>query len=234
MFHIRFATDRLFHRLKVKNRHGVHSPFVYHLVDTVIYDFSDKKVYQEVENIRAQLIRDHHISFFNSPKLDQLQYRLIAEQQPETIIEINSDAGISTLYLQKAAPAAKVYVFQYLAHKKPYIKENFSKAGVNNIELISGYYDPKVQELIDSLDKVDAVFINGDYLAMLKYFEMCLPKVRDNTMLIFSGIYRDEKMKSSWRRIKTNPQVKVTIDLFHIGLVFFKQGQVKEDFRIRI
>ena len=50
MLNLRFATDYLLHRIKAKNRHGVHSPFVYRLVDEVIYDFSEKKIYPDAEN----------------------------------------------------------------------------------------------------------------------------------------------------------------------------------------
>jgi hypothetical protein len=41
-------------------------------------------------------------------------------------------------------------------------------------------------------------------------------------------------MKEAWEIIKVHPQVTVTVDLFWIGLVYFKKGQVKEDFLIRI
>ena len=61
MFNLRFAKDYLLHRFKAKTRHGLHSPFVYHLADTVIYDFDDKKVYAEIENIRQQLLIDNRI-----------------------------------------------------------------------------------------------------------------------------------------------------------------------------
>ena len=58
MFNLRFAKDYLLYRLKAKTRHGTHSPFVYRLVDKVIYDFSAKKVYPEVEKIREGLLTD--------------------------------------------------------------------------------------------------------------------------------------------------------------------------------
>jgi len=40
-------------------------------------------------------------------------------------------------------------------------------------------------------------------------------------------------MKEAWAQIKAHPQVTVTVDLFWIGLVFFRKGQEKEDFKIR-
>jgi hypothetical protein len=52
-------------------------------------------------------------------------------------------------------------------------------------------------------------------------------------MLIFDDIYWSEGMKEAWAAIKAHPDVTVTVDLFWIGLVFFRKGQVKEDFKIR-
>jgi hypothetical protein len=47
-------------------------------------------------------------------------------------------------------------------------------------------------------------------------------------------IYRSKGMKEAWAEIKAHPQVTVTVDLFWIGLVFFRKGQEKEGFKIRV
>jgi hypothetical protein len=57
--------------------------------------------------------------------------------------------------------------------------------------------------------------------------------VNENTLLIFDDIYWSEGMKAAWNEIKAHPKVTVTIDLFWIGLVFFKGGRVKENFLTR-
>jgi len=90
--------------------------------------------------------------------------------------------------------------------------------------------------VIDKLDKVDFVFVDGNHQkeATLRYFEWCLPKVHEDTLLIFDDIYWSDGMKEAWAEIKANPQVTVTVDLFWIGLVFFKGGRVKEDFLVKI
>ena len=39
-------------------------------------------------------------------------------------------------------------------------------------------------------------------------------------------------MKQAWTQIKAHPQVSVTIDLFKLGLVFFRKEQKKENFKL--
>ena len=261
MFNLRFAKDYLLHRLKAKNRHGVHSPFVYRLIDNVIYDFDSKKVYTEVENVREQLFIDNRIititdlgagSHINNnrqkkisdiahnalkpPKLAQLLYRLVTDLKPGNIIELGTCLGITTLYLQKAAPDAKVYTMEGCPETAGVAKETFKKGGITAIEPVIGNFDDTLPGVIKNLDQLDFVFVDGNHQkdATLKYFEWCLPKVHENTMLIFDDIYWSTGMKEAWAQIKKHPQVTVTIDLFWIGLVFFKPGQAKEDFLVRI
>lgn len=59
------------------------------------------------------------------------------------------------------------------------------------------------------------------------------PQLHHGRILIVKAIYRDAGMKRLWHSIKGKPEVTVTIDLFHMGLVFFHHGQAKEDFKIR-
>ncbi|HEY4327413.1 MAG TPA: class I SAM-dependent methyltransferase [Mucilaginibacter sp.] len=261
MFNFRFAKDYLLHRFKAKNRHGLHSPFVYRLADKVFYDFGDKKVYDEAENLRKQLLIDNRIititdlgagSLINknnqkkigdlahnalkSPKLAQLLYRLAADLKPQNIIELGTCLGITTVYLQKAAPQANIYTLEGCPQTAGIAQETFEKSGTNKIELITGNFDDTLPSVINKLDKLDFVFIDGNHQkdATLKYFEWCLPKVHENTILIFDDIYWSEGMKEAWNKIKAHPKVTVTIDLFWIGLVFFREGQATEDFLIKI
>ena len=261
MFNLRFAKDYLRHQFKAKNRHGVHSPFVYQLVDKVIYDFAPKKVYAEAENLRRQLFADNRIitvtdlgagSHVNNnrqkkvsaiahnalkpPKLAQLLYRLAAYLQPRSIIELGTCMGVTTVYLQNAVPGAKVFTLEGCPETASVAKGTFEKAALNNIDVITGNFDNTLPGVIDKLNELDFVFVDGNHQkdATLKYFEWCLPKVHENTLLIFDDIYWSEGMKEAWAEIMAHPQVTVTIDLFWIGLVFFKRGQVKEDFMVRI
>ena len=249
------------HRFKAKTRHGVHSPFVYRLIDKVIYDFEPKKVYSEIETLRKQLLNDKRTinvidlgagskvnndrqkkisdiarNALKPPRLAQLIYRLAADLKPGNIIELGTCLGITTVYLQKAAPEAKVDTLEGSPETAAVARETFAKAGLKYIEEITGNFDDTLPKLINELDRLDFVFVDGNHQkdATLKYFEWCLPKVHEGTLLIFDDIYWSEGMKEAWAGIKAHPQVTVTVDLFWIGLVFFKQGRVKEDFLVKI
>lgn len=200
MLNIRFGTDYLLHRRKAKNRHGLHSPFVYRLVDEVIYDFSDKKVYREIEAIRKRRPNDSKPDL--SPKLLKLVYRIIADWQPQTIIQSGNQPEPVLLYLQQAASGTKL--FNFVAD----------------------------QQTIHTLPRVDLVYFY-DNQAILDHFESCLPKADEGTLMIVPDIYRNPETKQAWAVIKPHPQVTITVDLFWIGLVYFRKGKVKEDFFIK-
>jgi len=165
-----------------------------------------------------------------------LLYRLAADLKPLNIIELGTCLGITTVYLQNASPKAKVYSLEGSPETAAVALETFQKAGLTNIAEITGNFDDTLPGVIKELDQLDFVFVDGNHQrdATLKYFEWCLPKVHEDTMLIFDDIYWSEGMKEAWSVIKAHPRVTVTVDLFWIGLVFFKKGQAKEDFLVKI
>ncbi|MES2417245.1 MAG: class I SAM-dependent methyltransferase [Bacteroidota bacterium] len=255
-----FFADYLKHRLTAKSRHGTHSPFVYRLVDEVIYDFSIKKVYEAIEQQRKKLLNDDTLititdlgagSYFNiarqrrvsdlakkavkNPKLAQLIYRLAKNHRPETIIELGTCLGITTAYLSKANTAATIVTIEGCLETAKIAAQNFKALNLSNVTLQVGNFNDLLPKEIAIREKLDFVYIDGNHTraATLNYFEQCLAKVDENSLLIFDDIYWSPGMKQAWAEIKAHPQVTVTVDLFWIGLVYFRPGQAKEDFKIR-
>ena len=200
MLKLRFCKDFLIHRFKAKNRHGLHSPFVYRLVDIVFYDYDAKKVYLEIKKKNKDLFAPQNSTYLglNTLKINRLLYRLVADIKPGNVVLLGHITPVTRLYLKKAAPAAKVYL-----------------------------------DILNTPEKLNFVLVNNSD-QILQYFENCLPKTDENTVMAFSDIYGSEETKKAWQQIKMHSQVTVTIDLFWIGLIFFRKGQVKEDFLIRI
>lgn len=255
-----FISDYLKHRFTSKSRHGTHSPFVYKLTDEVIYDFKSRIEYKSIEEQRKKLFSDDSLvtvtdlgagshlnknrtkkvsqiakNALKNPALAQLIYRLAKDNNPKSIIELGTCLGITTAYLSKACPEADVITIEGCPETAKVAYRNFSELGLENVELQVGNFDVLLPEVIANVEKLDFVYIDGNHRkeATLNYFKWCLPKIHENSLLIFDDIYWSKGMKEAWEEIKNHPDVVVTVDLFWIGLVYFRKGQAKEHFKIR-
>lgn len=260
MINLQLLIAYIRHRLKAKTRHGLHSPFVYHLVDKVIYDFSPKEAYNDIEQLRSELLHDNRIiritdlgagSHFNNNKkkqvkqlaknalkparLAQLIHRLANEFKPRNIVELGTCLGITTAYLAKAVPSAKVTSIEGCPETAMVAKENLEKLHIQNTNILTGSFDQVLPGFIAGEKILDLVFVDGNHRkeATLSYFNRCLPALHEGSVMIFDDIYWSKDMEEAWEEIKAHPQVTVSVDLFWIGLVFFRTGQAKEHFRIR-
>lgn len=255
-----FIKDYLKHRLTAKSRHGTHSPFVYKLADEVIYDFNDKSEYKNIEEQRKKLFNDDSVitvtdlgagSLLNknrtkkvsqiaknalkSPRLAKLIYRLAKNTKAKSAIELGTCLGITTAYLAKTDAQTEVITIEGCPQTAEVARKNFQDLNLENIELHVGNFDLILPDIIARQPSLDFVYIDGNHRkdATLNYFKWCLPKVTENSLLIFDDIYWSEGMKEAWIEIKNHPDVTVTIDLFWIGLVYFKKGQAKEHFKLK-
>lgn len=257
---LQFVSSYLKHRLTSKSRHGTHSPFVYKLVDEVIYDFNSKAEYNGIETQRKKLLNDDAIitvtdlgagsqlnknrtkpvkeiakNALKSPRLAQLIYRLAKDNAPSNLLELGTCLGITTAYLSKACPESDIITIEGCPETAKKAWQNFQDLEMENVELRVGNFDELLPKVIEESEKLDFVYVDGNHRkdATLNYFNWCLPKVHENTLLIFDDIYWSQGMKEAWEEIKNHPEVTVTVDLFWIGLVYFKKGQVKEHFKIK-
>ncbi|WP_379088304.1 SAM-dependent methyltransferase [Pedobacter sp. UC225_65] len=232
------------HRFAAKTRHGTHSPFVYKLADEVIYDFSPKKVYAEIEVLRKKLLNDHKIQLkgaeqlkkgLRSPRLLQLVFRLAAYHQPHQLIEIGTGDAMTTAYLAKACPAANLLSLVPTAEIAAGAKQNLELIGVHNVLFTSGDLIHQFKTAIEITEALDFVYVGGKNSRsfVLDIFDLCLAKTNEHTILLFDQLYWNEEMKEAWQTIKNHPEVTVTIDLFWFGLVYFRKGQAKEHFKLK-
>lgn len=260
MANSRFFIDYILHYLSANTRHGTHSPFVYKLVDEVIYDFKERPYYRQIEDERKRLKKDNQVitvtdlgagSMMNKGKqkaiktlanhalkpkrIAQLLGRLVQHFQPKNLLELGTCLGVTTAYLSKASPATQITTIEGCPETAHIAQSTFKNLKIENVSLRVGNFDDLLPEVIERMDQLDFLFVDGNHRqdATIRYFNACLPKTHDHTVLIFDDIYWSEGMKEAWKTIQEHPEVSVTIDLFFIGLVFFKRNQVKEHFKIR-
>lgn len=241
--------------------HGIHSPFVFDFVTKVMNDRRQFYAYDSIEQIRKNLLADNKVltiedhgagstvtksderkvcdiarSALKPKKYGQLMFRMINYFGSNTILELGTSLGITTLYLASANTKASVFTFEGARQAAAIAKQNFTALSLNNITVIEGNFDDTLQQQLNKLPSADFAFVDGNHRKepTIRYFEQLLEKATESSVLIFDDIHWSKEMEEAWKYIKQHSSVTLTIDLFFIGIVFFRKEQkVSQHFTIR-
>jgi predicted O-methyltransferase YrrM len=249
------------YRLRSVSKYKVHSPFAYKIYTEVILSKAEGSQPQ-IEKQRAWLLRQKSLmettdfgagagkGYYKtrfrqtrnitkhssvSPKYGRLWYRLVAFVKPETILEIGTAMGISTMYMAKAAPESRIVSMEGCAVIAASAKDNFTKLKINNIELAMGNFNQLLGKTVDKIERIDFVLIDGNHRKepTLKYFEQILDKLHPGSVVVIDDIHWSKGMLEAWNTIKANEKVSVSIDLFRAGILFFREDIAKENHILR-
>lgn len=188
---------------------------------------------------RDRRIGDIARSSLKPKKYSRLLYRMVQQWQPASVLELGTCFGVTTAYLANGNKNAQVYTMEGAPAIAEVARHNFNELQLANIELIEGNFDHQLPRLLNRLQaenrSLDFVFIDGNHRKepTLRYFMELLPLIREHSVVVFDDIHWSEEMEQAWKEIKKSPEVTLTIDLFFIGVVFFrKENKVKQDFTI--
>lgn len=243
-----------------QNQHGLHSPFVYELVTKCFYDKKDHKGYHLIKNYRNDLLanknritvtdfgagsrvfRSNERPVFSIAKnagitLHQakLLYRLTNYLKIDKALELGTSLGIASAAIG-ANERTELTTIEGCPETANIARKQFEKYQLNNITLRVNEFEPELDRLVQENQKFDLIYFDGNHQkqATLNYFEKLLPASHNDSVFIFDDIHWSAGMEAAWKEIKRHPKVQVTIDTFQWGLVFFRQEQVKQHFRIRL
>lgn len=200
-------------------------------IDITDFGAGSKKLNSNTRKIKD--IAKHGIA---PKKQAEFLYRLINYFNPQTIIELGTSVGLSTLYLAKAKPSAKVYSLEGSETLVNFSNQLFKQQDCKNIELLSGNFNNTFPQLLNKITTVDFLYIDGNhaYEPTLSYFNLALEKINPQSIILIDDINWSDDMQKAWIEIKQNEKVTLSLDFFHFGIVFFRpENKQKEHFMLR-
>ncbi len=243
-----------------KTKFRVHSPFVFDFVKNILEDKRVFYAFSSVENLRKLLKQDNRkitvqdlgagslkstgsvrsiksiaTNSLSSPFSCQLFFKIVNRYKPKTILEVGTSLGISSLYHHFAAQNARLITLEGAKEIAVEARKNFQRLEVNSVELIEGNFHDTLPIALGKLKQLDYLFLDGNHrkAPTLSYFEQCLEFAHENSIFVIDDIYWSEEMTEAWEEIKAHPKVTLSIDLFFMGLVFFRrENKVKEHFKL--
>ena len=197
-----------------------------------------------------------------SPKRSRLLNRLVRYLEMDTALELGTSLGLGTAAMA-AGNKVRITTIEGCPETAAITKEKFEEFNLKNIQLKVGRFEDFLKKRaktnsnsqIPNHKKSDGadlqsvptphsilntqyslLFIDGNHQkeATLSYFEKLLPTIHNDSVMILDDIHWSKGMEEAWEEIKAHPRVKVTIDTFQWGLVFFRREQEKEHFVIRV
>jgi predicted O-methyltransferase YrrM len=176
-----------------------------------------------------------------SPKRAKLLFRIVRYFQPEHILEIGTSLGLATSALALANKNGKIVTLEGCPKTQEQAQEQLQEQLINqpqlfnSIEFVNTEFSSFLHQ-VPPLGVRGLIYFDGNHSqkATLEYFELLLPTITNDSVWIFDDIHWSAEMENAWKIIKKHPKVKVTIDTFQWGIVFFRAEQEKEHFVIRV
>lgn len=242
-----------------KTAHGVHSPFVFHFIQNILKNNHFFYAFENIESIRAKLLLSQieiEVTDFGAgskknkkhkrkvsdiarysakqPKYGQLLFKMVNEYKCKNILELGTSLGISTMYMASVSSQNNLYTIEGCPNISRIAEINFSKMNLQNIRLLTGNFDDILPSVLKK-NKFDLIFIDGNHRSkfLLKYFDMCIPYLQENAIIIIDDINWSKDMNQAWKEIISKNEVILSIDLFEVGLCFTNKAFTKEHFVLR-
>ena len=241
--------------------HGIHSPFVFDFISKILNDENDYSEYAKVESLRKQLLRDNTVltvedygagsalsssnkrsiasiarRAVKSKKFGQLLFRLVKHYQPKSIIEVGTSLAVTTGYLALANPISNLTTLEGSPEIADVARENLKHLQIENARIVQGNFDYTLPAVLYQFPSIDFAFIDGNHRRepTENYFNWLLAKSSTNSIFVFDDIHWSKEMEQAWYNISNDFTVRCSIDLFFIGIVFFRhEFREKQHFTIR-
>ncbi len=247
--------------MKAHGKAGVHPPFLYNLLDLVLTEKNRVSETPKIEQLRNKLLRDSRVieitdlgagsltgagdrrhirdiaRYSAKPKKwGQTLHRLAAEMKPKNLLELGTSLGMSAAYLASAVPKGKLITLEGCPVIASEARKNIDSLNLKNVEIRTGHFDQTLPALLSEIPSVDFAYIDGNHTeeATLRYFYWLKEKSYERTVLVFDDIHWSPGMAAAWQKIRNDDSVTLSVDLFRLGLVFFRSGLTKQHFNIVI
>lgn len=238
------------------NAHGLHSPFVYSLYAKGLKNKISRSQFDAIEALREDFLNDSteiEIKDFGAgsqtmksgkrkiksiaknsvsgKRKCEILFRLVNYLEAKRILELGSSLGISTAYLKLGNPKSEIISVE--------ADENLvtiaSRHLKNGVILLNEKFDNALNsEPIKSFNP-DLVFIDGDHrgASLLNYVDILKKNTEKDCCIVIDDIYWSEDMNKAWLQLKEDQRFGISIDLFHVGMLFTHEKLVKQHFDLR-
>lgn len=243
----------LYRKVRYRKGHGVHSPFAFNFITKVIDERASYYCEEAIELTRKKIcyparqvclpdikngkelvlpIREVVDKMGIKPKNGALLMRMTNYFKPRNILQVGEAVGFSSLYLAAYASDVRVVVLEEHAARAALCRSVFEKHQASNISLREGAYNDTLPEALAEMGSVDFVYLDFLNSTELNSYvvNQCFPCLHDQSVLVVAGIKSSKDKEAFWKQLRFRPEVRVTVDVYEFGIVFFNKKLYKRNY----
>lgn len=187
-------------RFRYRCGYGVHSPSDFFLITSVVYESLPYYAYRELESSFSL-----ESSSFYRRKVNRLLFRLVNYFQPACLVNVAGEDDWAFRYMKAACTSMKTNDVRVHDMKKTLQAVENIKGGVDMLHVgNTPFYSEVVEKII--------------------------PYMNTDACMIVGGIYTSEEKKKWWKQLKNDERVRITFDLYDIGIVLFDPKRYKQNY----
>jgi len=167
-------------------------------------------------------------------------FRLAQHYQPQAMLELGTSLGLSAACLALGSPSGRLISLEGSAPIAALARTQMRRLSISNVDILTGTFDEQLNPLLENnalySSGIDLVFLDGNhrYEPTLRYFSLLTDHMAPSSVILLDDIRWSREMEMAWKIICRDPRVLLTIDLFFLGLVFFRpEFRSKQHFRFR-
>ncbi len=194
----------------------IHSPFVFEYVTKALKKTRNDD-YEKLHSV-YRLIDKHRFCKPSIKTKAQLIYKTTSYFNAENIVIVGTTTAMNIAAIAMSCSTVQLHTTVW---RESY--DELESMGINNLKLIDS------DTLIKKLDSDD----RGAYLLLFASplaDNEIVKHAQSEDLIIIDNIHKTHDNEHCWNDLKDNGFVKFSFDLYHIGILFFRQGFEKQDF----
>jgi len=175
-----------------------------------------------------------------SGKYGALLHRTARWFSPEAMLETGTGLGISSLYLGSGAPGVPLHTIEGAPERARLSAGLHLRAGLARVVVHTDQLEPGLRKVLADLEQHDdyhgrmLAFVDADHRfgPTLEVVRALLEHTGDEAIVVLDDIYWSEGMYHAWAEIIRWPQIRISIDLFRMGILLLRRDLHKSHLKL--
>jgi len=239
--------------------HGIHSPYIFEFLNGVLFNQKQWEVPAQPVRVHKVMRKDCSLIPQNEPpgvpvneedtrsissfikkasvsfKYGALLYRISHWFEAESVVELGSGLGISTAYLRAGSPSVPFHTVEGGRIRALLTEQVIYRSKLEKVHVHQGDIGEKLPGILGDKRSRLLAYVDGNhhYEPTLSYLGLLVKHSGDEAIIIMDDIYWSRGMQKAWKEIISWPEVRVSIDLYHMGILLLRKDLYKAHLKIK-